>query len=63
MGGLHPIDILILTVVIALSVFIIVLRVRRRTRAKSEIKGCGGECSSCSMSRSPNCLKNDSDKE
>jgi len=63
MGGLHPIDILILSVVSALSVLIIILRVRGRRKAKKDIKRCGGECSNCRMSCSSDLFKNDSEKK
>jgi len=50
MGGLHPIDILILAIVSALSILVIVFRVRRRRKAKADINKCGGGCNSCGMS-------------
>jgi len=49
MGGLHPIDILILALVSALSVLVIILRVRRRSKAKSDLRKCSGGCSSCGI--------------
>jgi len=60
MGGLHPIDILILALVSALSVLIIILRVRRRSKAKADIRKCGGGCSTCGLACSSNLYKKDS---
>ena len=60
MGGLNPIDILILTIVCAISVLIIVFRVRSRRKAKDNIRKCGGGCDSCGMSCGSNYYKKDS---
>lgn len=60
MGGLHPIDILILALVSALSVLIIILRVRRRNRVKSDIRKCSGGCGSCGISCESNPNNQDS---
>jgi len=60
MGGLHPIDILILAIVSALSVLVIVFRIRRRRKAKADINKCGGGCSSCGMSCGSNQYKKES---
>ncbi|MEI8201214.1 MAG: FeoB-associated Cys-rich membrane protein [Eubacteriales bacterium] len=61
MGGLHPIDILILALVIALSVLIIILRVRRRSKAKSDLRKCSGGCGSCGIDCGSNRYKQESD--
>jgi len=64
MGGLQPIDILILAIVCALSVLTIVFRVRGRSKARANIKkgagGCGGGCDSCNMSSCPGYYRKDS---
>lgn len=62
MGGLQPIDILILAIVCALAVLIIVFRVRHRSKAKENIRKCGGGggCDSCGMSSCSNYHKKDS---
>ena len=60
MGSLQPIDILILALVSALSVLIIILRVRRRSKAKSDIRKCSGGCGSCGIACGSNPYTKDS---
>jgi len=62
MGGLQPIDILILALVSTVAVLIIFLRIRSRNRAKSEAGKCSGGCGSCSMSCHSDLYTKDSKK-